>query len=793
MRWRFYIEYPDSTQELIDDPKGWDTAVFNFKRDKEWHGIFFEYAATLQFYKKGFQLIRDEYDANGIESSLVLIIQVACDDDDDFEEFYRSRLNFTRIKFDESENCLVELEIEDDTCLSQFINRQDQEIDLASLVALDGEALAPYTNCPVDIELKAKTIVKTDAASFDDDNGDSITSGTHTFVPVIGSIPDEITDTMFHWVGFPQFDQELNPEVVGYNKTFVNGSNIVQSAADFMWEPSSYFLGMTYNFDVQVTVLVDVWVDIDATVNEANCTPQNGGFDTLTVVSKLRRFNINTLAFTDVILDTSTFNDCFLNSPSTGGTVWGIPTEVPITISYTGIPFATIASDEQILLVFEVTWSGDYDGFPGSPFNVFTKQQVTMLHESTFKVYAETLYPPTFAAVSLVNEAFARIVESITGNCMTVYSDYFGRTDSEPYNAYADGCGSLECTTSGLLLRRITGATQTVSYKQLYEALNAVHNLGFGLELDTVKADGSFWVRIEPSKYFYDDTVILTCDRVPKLTRTVITDEHFSISEFGYTKWEIEAYNGLDEFNTKHKYRTSLTTVKNTISKLCQFIASGYAIEITRQQHILSTKDWKYDNDNFIICLMRGYDVAFEVEQGNILSPANLIDPDTVYNFRISPNRNALRWLNKTLGSYPNPLASDGLIFMSGEGNILAEGQLDDGCNVEATVLSESEESLKIPDLEDTTEGFPVYRPELWEFDFPMSIVDYRAVKANPRGIIEVRYGQHTDFHECYIREIQYKPNEGIASFQLLPKLDPADLLGDDFDGLDFEEDFLTN
>src|SRR6185436_4166624 len=162
------------------------------------------------------------------------------------------------------------------------------------------------------------------------------------------------------------------------------------------------------------------------------------------------------------------------------------------------------------------------------------------------------------------------------------------------------------------------------------------------------------------------------------------------------------------------------------------------------------SKDWRYDNDGFIVCVERdgvyGYGDTIIVEQGNITSPANLIDPATVYNFRISPVRNLLRWAWKIFASYNDPFISE-LIFMSGEGNYIAEGKMDNGAEVwEANVLSESQPFITLSEdiefngsvstFEFPEDGMPVYRLEEWQFEYPMSVQDYHTVKANPRGLI---------------------------------------------------------
>lgn len=776
MRWRFILQFSDLSQEVIQEPKGWWDSTFVFKRDKDWHGIFFEYSLPLQFYSEAYQIIKTEYDTSGVEGNLKLIIEFACDDSDDFEEFYRAKLNFTKIKFLESENCLVEIPIEDDTDLSLFKNRQDQEVDLESLESLDGETLEVYEFLDEEITLEPKAIFK----HIDSDITESVeVEKIHDpFTIGAGSAcHEDVNRESFFQFGF-------NNVTLDELSTYFSPAIAWQANAGDVEELFQASEAATYIIDFDIRALLSLSLETNANDACGDC-PGNDPDDIQHVEAKLVIVaGVTTYEYPKV-------NDLACNSGLSYFLNWNTITLGSIT--------QAMAINDEIKVYIYVKTTGDWEErlLASSEITYTHKLNVTAGGSSFFRMSALTYAPATPCRVSLINEVLARTVESITNNKMTVYSEYFGRSDSEPYASYAgDGCGSLEAIATGLMIRQYFAAKNVISFKKAFDALNPIHNIGLGLEPDLVKGDGSLWVRIEPSRYFYEDNVVMTCPFVPDITRTVLTDEHYSIFNYGYAKWEAEEYTGLDEFNTKRSSRTSLKSVKNTLSRISNFLASGYAIEVTRgkQWGYTTQTDWRYDNEHFIICLLRDYGGGFIVEQGNIVSPANLIDPPTVYNFRISPNRNALRWLPKTLASYNNPASSDGMIFMSGEGNILAEGELNDDCNVEATVLSESEPVLDTSTLETSADGLPIYELELWEFEYPMSVVEYRAVKANPRGLIRVTYGQGNGPVDCYVREIQYKPNEGKASFQLLPKFGFSGGGDFDFNVMDFESaDFYTN
>ncbi len=749
MKWRFYIEsdYP-TVETLVENPIGWADAVFNFKRDIDLHGVFFEYNANLRFYGDGYDLIKAEYESAGVEGSLRIIVKYQCADGDEYSEFFAAKMNFAKIRFEEAEACTVEVVLEDDSCLSLFKNRQDQEVDLSSLESLDGVALSAYTNLNRNISLPSKTILKTDKWLYQEDSGTGdLEQATRTDAGA-GVIEFE----PYLWTKMTDVINELG----SINEEYEAGDSDDENDIPPLWIAP-----------VVAGVPIPAWnlrLKAKATINVSGTKlnldlPLCGGSDIIediTITLTLRKKNAGIYAYHTLTTYTNTACDDVVSQA--------------FDVNYdTTFPWSVVAGDE-ISMYWRVQTSGDYDRIvPLDPSLLTINFSVQDDTESFFEVTLETNYSTTKADVNLVNEALSRCVESITNDCIRVRSNYFGRTDSQPYTASSDGCGALECVTTGLMIRRNTDATQRISFKTLYEGLNAIHNLGVGIEDDSSRA-GHEQVRIEEARYFYDDEVILSCLKVPAIRRTAITEEYYSIFEFGYQKWEAESFNGLDEFCTTRKYRTTLTQVKNTLSRISSLIASGYAIEVTRQQFTGLTKDWRYDNDNFVICLKRsGGDLI--VELGIIEDPANLIDPDTVYNFRISPRRNGFRWANKIFASYVNAEVAGSFLYMTGTGNTEAFGWINDTCQFEGiTIASESIAEITHTILPRPEDCIPLYKPELWEFDYPLSVADYLTVRANPRGVIRVRHGNSSVIRDCYIREIAYRPNQGIATFALLPK-----------------------
>lgn len=758
MIWRFTIN-PDSDNIVIDDPIGWNDAVFTVRRDQEWHGVFFEFTFPLQFYNgrndDTFAFIKSEYEENGVEGFIILQVELDCDGD--FEIVYTGRLNFTKIKFFEGVNCTVELPLEPENCLMTFKNRYDQKVDLNTLESFDGTPLSDYDKLSTSISLPPKAVPQwANLNSVRSGSGDSFTDVLQEDTVSAGTGTVEHEVFAYFWFGMePGFGNAYfaadgrpdNLDEIEDRNNFGNGSS--EAFVDML---PIYKVKYDGTYDIYATVQGGTLVTIQTNGNNTDCSGDQDTFNYM----KHEVFLI--AGATTILLYSADFTGCL--SPN---------------LFFPSIPVAdvlntvTLNAGDEIFLYTRVEASGEWnrDLIDEHPLN----WTVHFNGYAMLDVYAITFSEPTNARCYLINETGSRILEAITDNCFQFLSDYYGRTDSEPYHAPSEttGCGALRCFTTGLNIRQFPAFFLRMSFKEFFEGLNAIDNVGIGLETGVNGYGSQQVVRMEPMEYFYTSSVIHICDRVPEITKSPVLGEHYSIYKFGYSKWEAEEYTGLDEFNTSREYRTALTTVKNTLTQVCDFIASGYAIEITRRKQYNSTTqaDWRFDDETFIICLR--FQNIYLVEQGNISLATDLIDPASVYNWRLSPIRNALRWMKTVLNSYRNvTMPASEMIFTAGTGNYLASGKNTTSCVIEADPIAE-DATLDINRLEDIFEGFAPYLPELWEFDFPLSFTDYNDIKDSPYDLIQVRHGQNIGFNDCYVREVVYRPNEGMASFKLLP------------------------
>lgn len=777
MIWRFkLIDFtydPNGVETIVPEPQGWENISLNIRRDEEMHGIFFEFTGNeLVFYGEGMSIIREAYQAYGIEANVNIIVESACEDDN-YSTFYEGKLVFESYKETIADLCSVSIRTEQTDIVTTFRNRIETAIDLASTTSLDGSTLGTYTNLPKNQYLPSKGLYKRTERYMQNDyyipqsciyNKNAIAAGTGV---------QTIYNTEYWDL---DFENAQNDEVKNWQAVDMWDFNAGSMSTMIIEDAGQY------DIDFRIKGIVLAGARSPVAEVPGNSPGTGGGFTYIWVDVILAINYVETIV--------GSYSSAITGNPLTAGSAFAMECNpayntstnplfnvfdennsqvfnMNIDVSHTLT--ATLNNGDVVAVYLKIKQEGQYHRQALSREDIYWAQSFKKSGDSFFKINSIIYKPDTTCDLFLVNEALARTTESVTNNKMSVYSDYFGRTDSQPYSAGADGCGSLEAITTGLLIRQqlISGnAPQlNISFKELFTGLNCIHNIGMGLEDDTYGGGREKIVRVEPVEYFYDKTnTILTCDNVFSITKSAIPNRMYSRIEAGYAKYESEDITGIDEFLSKREYRTEWKQTRNTDSKVCNFIASGYALEVTRRKGHLTTSDWRLDNDKFIICMKR-YLGDIVVEQGQISGAVNIVDPNTVYNFAISPIRNAMRWLKTWFAGVKNPYLAK-LIFADGTGNFFAGGQYTQPCSNDNQVIIENE-ALESAMLANPDMVVPIWNPEQVQFDYPMSMADYNAIKNTPYGVVKYSGGDNL-YHYGYILNIEYKPNAGMANFTLL-------------------------
>lgn len=721
MEWRFTL---DSIE--IDEPIGFAGITFKGLRDPVWHGIFINAStSTLGFYGAAFDILKAAKEADGVDATVIFSSEVRCEGETEYSPAISGKVNFRSYSESCGTECIIRMNIEDANCAMVFKNRFDQKVNVDSNIAFDQTtALTPYSGLGFNMPLATQEIpISADAEVKDPNDIVNMTDVNFFFSErdllirplyqivndnsiLTGQLNDPVNVFQDPGNTFPLSPQVLLEENPGcIDESF--SYNITLKGSVFMNVVSTVGSGAT----VSIRTVVDYWDGNGSHVGPGNLTG-----DAIPLHNDL----------VDTILDDETVN---FNVNYTG-TV-NLPVGYGL-YAYIKVYYAS-GTDTSLIADFDVTFDP----------------------ETSFFLSNVKACPPTPAQVYLINETLAHITEAITDNCLTVQSDYYGRVDSQPIESAQDGCGGLRIVTPGLRIRQATDKQFFASMKDLMDGLRAIDNIGMGIEDDKI--------RIEPAEYFYQDVKILDMVLVPESELTIEEGLIYSNILTGYDKWEIKSIKGIDEFNSTKEFRTDIKAVSNQLNIRSKLITAGYIIENLRTQTLVNTgnTDNTYDNDIFLICVDRdGY--GYHVEQGVTDNAADFFSPSTAYNWRVRPLYNLMRWF-KSIGQQV-------LYFTAGTGNYLAAGNLNaaDDCRLENKSLSESSD-LHSTDFDNTIDATPIYKPEIITFEYPLSIADYKLIKANPYGYINMQCGNGA-FVKGFIWTFEYRPAEGKGKFELLLK-----------------------
>lgn len=721
MNWLFYL---DDTE--IEEPTGFEDIELSVKRDEKMHGMTFEAATSpLEFYGAAYTYLKEQKETYGIRANVRFRALAACDSYD-YEEVLSGRLNFGKYKEKCGSVCTISIPWEQESCEIVLKARYDQKVDMDNNLGVDGSSPLPdYAGLAVEKELLAHDLLAATEGYVSED-GDTIDL-------------DIFTDLTQNFVVRPTYarqlyaninDSQLLPTVFaasdnGFNDAVISPVLLLDDVIACFDGNFSYQVRLKGSYNYSYTF---------GNIENVRLVVARGEYPgSLTILHQ------QALSFA-------------------GGTAVG-------TFDFTYSGTAALAQGEGFYAYFES--DGAEIGLAG------LEGSVTFDPETYINISGVKSCPSTTADLYLIHEALSRVTEAVTNGCVRVKSSYYGRTDSEPFSFDEDGCGGLRTVTSGLKIRKAENDKYFESVKNLIEGLNAIDNIGMAVEEDP-DIPGMFLLIIEDLNYFYRNEEILRHDAIPNGDTDMEETRHYSKIDVGYKKWEVENINGLDEIHSTRQYNTSIDTVNSTLDITSSLVAGSYPIEITRQQSFAETgaADTKYDNETFIICMVRtGYMYnTIEVDKGNITGGQNLFSPSTIYNYRISPVRNLMRWYKSIAAGFTGLANSfNKLFFSSGTGNIQASGIMtDDDCRLENASLAENQ-TLFVTNFANQSDYTPLWKNEQITYEYPMSIKDYKAVKANPYGYIAAQCG-NDDFLNYWIKEIKFKPSRGFATFILRRK-----------------------
>lgn len=772
-RWTLNNIDTGDIQVLKKDPRGYETLTLTHERDNLWHGVHHNFSNEFGFYCKGAgkELVDAAYNSKGQEAIVKLKLEVKCNGK--WTTILNGKLNYSTYRQEWRDNVLYSyLNVENENIVQLIKNREDLKVDLLSNTSLDGVPLVSYPYLGYDINLHSK-VVKLYSQWTPENHGGCfrfVTSGLKqlyllpTMTLDVGDFEkstEQCSRVEFDAL-FNGFLEQATPIMDTTNSMVFVEPNVVRVS----WDIEGVLRFRTFDVSVPAS-------DCDNSVcgTEAEVVKL---FDS--VNGKLRMYFGS---------DTSSISEASDCGALPTGEGCGNSTVNQQAGSDTGLRFIDLATTSNVSFFVRNFSSGgpqtrDIVLNPGDRVWFYWVVDLNFLaangdmslafeySKDDFSLTSETVYSDTLCKGIAIHEAWSRLSEIITDQNLAFYSEFFGRTNSN-ITYSSDGCGSRTAITSGKNIRRLDNNPPILeSLTTMFNSCDAIWGVGLGIE----KYQNRDVLRVEELNYFYSDDVVLTIDYVPNIQMRHRGDLVYNEISIGFKKWETNAVNGLDEPLTRIKYVVPpIKSNKQKFEKTSDFVAGMYAIELTRRSGNLETKDTSYDDDTFVIAL-RSDDLTYAEKDENMQAVTNLISPETAYNLRFLLSSTFDRLKNQFVGGLTKlgTLASPVLMPAQGQGNQTVTYQyVADGCAGDHYGTSQiNGDSGKYPDAQARRDS-PLWLPEEYSFDYPLSFTEYLNLVANPYGLIKFSNSDKNHL-SGWLLSVEYNVRHKTGSFTIIRK-----------------------
>lgn len=735
-------------ETIIDEPIGWDTGLFNLNRDKEMHGLFFAYTSTLEFVGTGYDAIKQVYDVDGIRTLLFLRIELDCDQTEEFEQIYYGKIDFSTYDELSGDYCSITVNISSSIEEVLLKDNRATKYNVATDTTLQGKALAPLGS--YDILTRQKIIDLSTVISTDIDRSNyvplqnvSAPNGSDGFLfNVMPASYDSLAgydpagDTWMASVGITP-----NPSGHHFFKAPVDGNFKI----DFKLRGQIRYEQINYESDLRGTYSIYIYKNED--------------------------FLTNTLKFV-----------VFAAHIGSGSGTLGFNYEQHFTVNLN--EGDTIGYFIKIGTGKNSTIEDDYSYSFAD----------TLYPDSYFSVKIDQTFPDTVTQTVLIHDVFRRISQNIFNKENAFYSELLGSKITHGYSYSGNGCAAATSITNGYNIRGFKFDQRPLfdTFDDAYASLNSIWNTGIGIET----RDGERQIRIEPKSYFYNFDPSISLSFIKEIRYSFFGEYIWDKITIGYEEYGTEEgtdkIGTLDSFATKREYKTPFIGLANSksIELFSKWVADHYTIEFTRRKtaYTTQTSSWKFDENNFIICLSREYD-GTPIPQNEQAENFDIVDgistPDTSYNLRIAPANNLLRWCNFLFSGYK---PTDLLKFTFGTIHIPLETRMiNEYCDGDYNNHAFFQNQDLSPIDENIGTREPLLMPLTAQFTYPLSWDQYKVIRDNPTKAIQFnKDGVNNKLG--FIQSLNYSPVTGEAQFVLIVAKSPRVLCAREYGDPDYVE-----
>lgn len=248
-------------------------------------------------------------------------------------------------------------------------------------------------------------------------------------------------------------------------------------------------------------------------------------------------------------------------------------------------------ADEAIFIKIWI-WTPDNALFNISNFDY------TSIIDHYLEINEETVYPGSKIDAVQIHEAVNRQLEIILDTTNPLKSDFLGRID---LGYTAKGCAADHLVIDGLGVRAMPDRPFNMSAKDWVNSLSNLFCMGLSVERDD---DNNEHIRFEPLEYFFRDVLLYSFTIISKYEKRPALDYIFNELEFGFKKYpQDNQQDSIEDWMTRMEYITQIRTVKNKMSKIIDFIMSGYYLEYTRREAFADNPSNAYETDKDIFLI----------------------------------------------------------------------------------------------------------------------------------------------------------------------------------------------
>lgn len=751
---------------VISDPGGWADAVHGFERN-QFHSITEYYKNTHSLYgsngveDSGRDWVKNIEKLYGPDSLIEALVEISVDDAD-YETVFSGQLPIESaieiLDFDHT----MQMTFDPKGFWTTFKARIKTPVPIFGDVDLDGNAVTPLV--PFDVNLSSQK-VRANLAYFQGKLFDSGFLGYLTGPDYNVEIPvyDSTNNKNFITI---DLDSITLDEIKQYYPTLLGASVELPPPNLIPIYDGDYTLDFKWSLTLKATVNSATGLHDSVGVGVYNLAHSRFRIEDTWTDWFLKIGNDPEIAF-DKVADEAPGNGPFTDQWVTFSlsVTQFIAKGTPIRIygkTYNGLGGNFGAGNNTFFVdVLQLVLLGKDNSEIHWPFTITdTELQFgTQDFDSHINVQADTVFPATVAPALLIHDLGAAIVRKITGVENSFFSKFLGRVNTLSRVYDENGCGSPYIDLKGLQLRgyNIIDKPPAMSFEEYWKIYEPLLNLGLGYKV----IDGVDTVVVEEKASFYDSAnVSIRLSNVKKIKKQWDHDYIYNRVEFGFPNGQDELTSGLDDPQSERTSATILKNIGDTLTVKSEGIAASLTIEDARRTTKEFSKDYKFDDKDFIIKVVEdGATFKPETTEG-YNTVTNLLNWETRYNKDVTPMRMFIRWLNIASMGLQYALSSV-FKFVEGTGNYDMVVNKDDGC-----LGSYSNADLR--EKQDIPVTAPLHFPLLYDIEHYLTYDQLRLLQAHPEYAIEISQTE-SNYIKFFLKVAEFKQSDGTFKLTAWP------------------------